>query len=317
MNAALSRLAAVALALACIAPVARAQDARTLHFVVPVTPGGSLDVTTRRIATQISATNGAPVLVENRPGGNTLIGAEYVARSTPDGTTVFFGATSTAITALMQNGTTAFDSLVPVAQITFETYALVVPTSSPVNSLKDLEQVAASRKGGLNCAAVTGAPEIACEQLRTRLRGGSTTIPYQGVGAAVESLAGGHADLMFSPLGSVLPLVQGNRLRLIAATSRAALPAGHSQVPLLAEAWPGFVLEGFLGAFVPRRTPPERIAQLNRQINAALEDPVVRESMRSVGQTIVGGSPERFADVLRRVYVRYRSVVRENDIARQ
>ncbi|AMO23850.1 tripartite tricarboxylate transporter substrate binding protein [Ramlibacter solisilvae] len=293
-----------------MAPIAQAEDIQPIKLVVPVPPGATLDTTARRIAKEWAVIAGAPVVVENRPGANTLIGADFVARAAADGRTLLYSTTSMAIAPLLQKTSLSVDGVVPVIQISAETYALAVSTSSTVTIPQDLERLAAARREGLNCSVVPGAPELACEQLKILLKGRSTSVPYAGAAPAVQAVVAGEADLTFAPVSSLLPLVHAGRLRLVAVSSRDVLPPDMGSLPLLSMAWRGFFLEGFTGIFAPKGTPKERMEQLNRELNAVLRAAEVRESMRISAQIPVGGGPEHLDSEMRRMHTRYREIIK-------
>jgi len=292
-------------ALACLGALAQEGPVR---LVVPVPPGGSLDMTARVIAQRWQA-RGTPVVVDNRPGGNTLIGADAVAHSAADGRTLLLGATPLAIAPLQQKTAFNIDSLAPVIQLSTEGFALVARRGGGIDSLQDLAERAASRPAGINCIAVPGVPEIACDQLKLHLKGRSETIPYQGLAPATQALLGDHGDVMFSPMPTVIGLLRGGQVRLLAVSSRTGLPPGTEAVPLISEAWRGFVLEGFTGIFVPHDTPEERVRALNRELDALLRDPEVRAAMLANAQAPIGGEPRLLADQVRATQERYQDVV--------
>jgi tripartite-type tricarboxylate transporter receptor subunit TctC len=300
-------LAAIAaLLLACAAPAAVAGDG-VVRLVVPAPAGGNLDMTARALAQRLAALTGEPHVVENRPGANTAIGSEYVARAPADGRVLLYTGSSLVLNAWLQKlAFSPLEDLRPVVQVAVGHYVLVVSAASGIASPRELAARAAERQQGLNCAAPPGPMGIACEQLRARLGGKVTTVPYPGIAPAVTALLGRHVDLMFVNLEAVEPLMQAGRLRAIAASSTVAAPG----VPLIARAWPGFLLEGFSGLFVPARTPPSRIRQLNRQVNQVLRDPQFSGFMAETRQQAGGGSPDQFAVQVADAHRRYGEVIR-------
>jgi tripartite-type tricarboxylate transporter receptor subunit TctC len=293
-------------ALLCATPGFAFAQTRPIRLVVPVPPGGSLDTTARLIAARWQM-RGTPVFVENKPGANTLIGADFVAHAPADGHTLLYGSTPLAIAPLQQK--TAFhpDTIAPVVQVSTETFGLVSTKTSDIDSVESLARIAVTRP--INCIAVPGAPEIACEQLKALFNGNVTTVPYQGLAPAIAALLGGHGDVMFSPMVSVVPLVRSGNARLLAVSSRAAVPDDIGPAPLVGDVWKGFVLDGFTGIFVPLGVPEDRVRQLNRELDAVLHDPAVREAMHGNMQAPVGGSPEVLGQSLREARAKYREVL--------
>lgn len=296
------------LAFAWIASAAQAQEA--LRVVVPAPPGGNLDTTARLIAQRLPSLVPGTYLVDNRPGGNTMIGTELVMKAAADGKTLLFAATGIAmVSALQHTPAPPLEELAPVVQATAEAYVVAVPSASPILAAHDLQGRAQARPEGLNCLAVPGTTFIACEQLRERLGGRSTTVRYAGVSPALTALAGGHGDLMFVSMESATKLAATGRIRLLAVSHRMDQPAAVAGLPLIADVWPGFLLEGFSGFFVPARTPAARIRELNRDINLVLAEPDVRAAMREAGQQPVGGSPEQFQETLQKLSSRYGALI--------
>ena len=289
---------AVLASLAFGLPAAQAGDA--LRLVVPAPAGGNLDHVARVVAERLAVFAGEPVVVENRPGGNTFIAIELVARAAPDGRVLLLAGTGIAFVDLMQKMPLApLDELAPVIEVAADRYVLVAPDESGWRTVADLEKAAAHSLPGLNCAATPGVGVLACEQVRARFPGKVVVIPFQGVAPGVAALAGGHADFMFAPNESAAPLVAARRLRVLA-QSREPTNAADASAPMLARVWPGFLLEGSSGFLVPARTPVERIAQLNAVLARVLADPDVAAQLRRADQSPVGGSPADYALRLRR-----------------
>jgi len=296
----------IAAALLCVLSAVASAQTHPIRIVVPVPPGGSLDTTARLIASRWQA-RGTSVYIENKPGANTLIGAELVAHAPADGYTLLYASTPLVIAPFQQK--TAFhpDSIAPVVQVLVETFGLVSGKSGELDSTDAIARLAASRP--VNCIAVPGAPEIACEQLKSFLNGRVTVVPYQGLAPAITALLGGHGDVMFSPMVSVVPHVRAGQARLLAVSSRAALPDDIAPAPLVGDVWKGFVLDGFAGVFVPQGVPDERVKQLNRELNEILREPEVRAAMQVNLQAPVGGAPELFGRNMQGAQARYREVM--------
>ncbi len=279
-----------------------------VRLVVPAPPGGNLDAMARLMALRLSAVSGEPYVVDNRPGANTQIGAEAVVRAPADGYTLLYSGTGLAFLPWMQK--VAFSplaDLAPVAQVTQEHYVLAVHANSAAGNLAQLVELARGREGGLNCAAYPGVATIGCEQLRARLDGKATTIPFQGVAPTLNAVLGGHADLLFVNSSAAAKLVSSGRMRVLAQTAG----AGFSGVPVLTERWPGFLLEGHSGILAPAGTPAARIRQLNRDINRVLQEPDVLAVLGEGGQDAVGGSPQHYGEVLARTYARYGAIIQK------
>jgi tripartite-type tricarboxylate transporter receptor subunit TctC len=283
-----------------------AQDPKPLTLVVPAPAGGGLDSLARLVALHLGRTTGEPVVVENRPGANTNIGSEHVARAAPDGRTLLVTGVSLAINELMFKMNFApLRDLQPVIQLSNEYAVLVVPANSPIGSIADLERVARGKASGLNCGAPPGHMLLACQQLAARFP--SVTIPFAGVAPAVNAALGGHVDMLFvSPELAVRPHVQAGKLRIIAVSDDLRAQPGLKDIPGFRQAWPGFVSTTFAGIWAPAGTPAAAVAKLNRDLNGVLQEPEVRERMADANQPVVGGTPEAFMRAARKAQDEFR-----------
>jgi len=288
--------------------VACAQE--PVRIVVPAPPGGNLDMTARAVAQRLATLTGEPYVVENRPGANTAIGTEYVAHAPADGRTMLMTGGSIVLTPWLQPVGYTPDELRPVVQVTVGHYALVASSESKIVTAEDLIAQAKGRSQGLTCAAPPGPMWIACEQAKSRLDGKVTVIPYPGIGPAMTAIAGGHVDFAFLNAEAVEPMIKAGRLRVLATSKGGAQP----RLPRIVEVWPGFLLEGYAGLFVPARTPAEKVAQINREVNQILNDAQFAAYMRDSQQEVAGGSPENFAASVDRDFRRYGDLVRKLNI---
>ena len=295
------------IALACAALPVQAQD-RPVRLVVPVPAAGSLDMLARALAAKLSAPGGDNWIVENRAGAETMIGTEAVARAAPDGRTVLLAGSTIVLAPLTRRvNFSPAEELRPVVQLSYSNYLLVVPAESRITSVAQLAGAAGARAEGLSCGAPPGPMGLACAQLAGRLGGKVTAIPYPGVAPAVNAALGGHVDMLFVSAESAVKLVEAGKLRALAASA----PGVVAAVPVFADAWPGFVMDGFMGLFVPTATPPDEIRRLNALANRALADPAFATLMREAGQEPVGGPTERFAAHMQRTQALYSDLIRK------
>jgi len=313
-----ARLPAFALALlAAVAwpHAALAQATGPVRLVVPVPAGGSLDATARLVAAFLAERLNEPVQIDNRPGAATNIGTEYVVRAAPDGRTLLFGAVSLAINpSLYKLGFDPLRDLEPVAHVSSEQFLLVARGDLAAAVPADLARFAQDKPGGLNCAAPPGPMTLACEQLKLELAGGATVIPYAGVAPALNALLGGHVDVAFLSVEDVLGAVRAGKLRALANAGGPQMKSPFPDLPRLADTWPGFVVSGLTGILAPAGTPPELIRRLNREVNAVLANPAVRERMALGGQIPGGGTPEQFGELLKSRHDYYARLIRRAGI---
>jgi tripartite-type tricarboxylate transporter receptor subunit TctC len=292
-----------------------AQGRAPIRLVVPVPAGGSLDATARLVAAFLAERLGEPVQIENRPGAASNIGTEAVVRATPDGRTFLFGAVALAINgSLYKLNFDPLRDLEPVIHVSTEQFTLVVRSDLPAYAPSDLAQIAKEKAGGLNCAAGPGPMMLACEQLRLELGGNVTSIPYPGVAPALTALIGSHVDLMFVPTEDVLGFVRAGKLRAIANGGESRTKMAFPDLPRLTDIWPGFAVSGLTGVMAPVGTPKEAIQSLNREINAVLANPAVRERMANGWQVPGGGTPEQFGELLKSRHDYYRRLIRKAGI---
>jgi tripartite-type tricarboxylate transporter receptor subunit TctC len=282
-----------------------------VRIVVPAPPGGGLDATARALATGLSSVTGASYVVENRPGANTALGADLVARAPADGKTILYSGTGIVMNPWMQKlGPSPVTDLHPVIYLSNSEYVLVAAGRGSIHSAQELLPRAAS-PSGLTCAAPPGPMGLACEQLKTRLPGTVIVVPYVGISPAVAAVLGGHVDIMFTTVEGVESLIQAGTVRAIATSAPSVAPGA----PLIGELWPGLYLDGFTGMFVPARTPAEKVRELNEAMNRVLLQPAFRKFMADTRQEIVGGSPEQFARKISSAYERYGEVIRKANLA--
>jgi tripartite-type tricarboxylate transporter receptor subunit TctC len=296
---------AATLAWLCIAGASQAQDKPPVRLVVPVPPAGSLDMLARGLAARLSTPNDAWI-VENRAGADTMIGSEHVARAPADGRVILTaGATLVLAPLLRKMSYVPYAELRPVVQLSYSHYMLVVPAASPITSVAELAAAAAGRPEGLSCGAPPGPMALGCAQLAGRLRGKVTAIPYPGVAPAVTAALGSHVDILFVSAENVSKLVETGKLRALAASSAAV--AG--KLPTFAQAWPGFLMDGYIGLFVPAATPAEEVRRIAAAANRVLAEPEFAALMRENGQEPVGGTPEEFAARVERTRAQYAELI--------
>lgn len=268
-------VAAMLLALAASAHSQAGYPNQSIKIIVPSAAGGGADIAARILSAAMSTNAGWTVLVENKAGANGLIGAEFVAKSKPDGYTLMMGQTATMATAelMSQDRYHPLNDFVSIATITTQPLVLVVPVNSPFKSLADV--VAALKAKGLNMgsAGTTTVGHLVGEDFAKNISGKVTTVPYKGTAPALQDLAGGQTDFMFSLPPSVMPLVQGGRLRPLAVTATKRLPI-LPDVPTTAEAGYKDVLASEWKVLAaPTGTPPFIIQRLHAEVQKMLAQP--------------------------------------------
>ena len=309
-----------ALACALVTPVvAQSSDnwpSKPIKIIVGYSAGGATDVLARLIAVPMSNQLGQPIVVENRPGANSNLGAELVARSTPDGYTLYAFSIANTINAtlypkLSYDPVKDFDAIGMIAKIP---NILVVYPNLPIKSVADYVRYAKESKDGITFASSGSGSSIhlSGEMFKMQAKIKMLHIPYKGSAPAVTDLLGGQVDSMFDNAPSSLPHVQAGKLRPIAVTS-AQRSSFLPDVPTIAESgYPGFDIQSWFALVAPAGTPAPVIKKLNGALNKALNSPEVRQRLQELAATPEPGAPEKMRDFAISEVKRWREVVKES-----
>ena len=316
-------LVAALAAACCLSGIAAAQDypSRTVHFVVPYTPGTGADILARLIGAHLSERWKQPVVVDNKPGATGNIGAAEVAKSAADGYTVLFPATSFATNASLTNAPYDPDkSFEPVALAATSTLAVLVNPQLPARTMRELIDLAKAQPGKLTYSSPGngGVQHLAMELIKLETGMRIVHIPYKGASGALSDAVGGHVDATVAALQSAAPLVHGGKLRMLTVLS-AERAAAFPDVPTLKEqkGLPDLEIDTWYGAFVPAGTPAEVVQKLNAGINEALNDARIRASLEKQGLLPAGGDPARLQQLLKKELARWARVVKDAGIKAQ
>ncbi len=302
--------------LACVLSSANAQQfpARPVKIVVGFTPGGGVDINARLLASKLGDILGQPVIVENKPGAGTNIAADFVAKSAPDGYTLFFNSPAVAINmSLYKNpGYDALKDFAPVSVFSDSTNILVVPASLPVKTVKDLIALAKEKPGALNfSSAGSGSTQhLAGELFKLRTGTQMVHVPYRGSAPSIAALLAAEVQLSFVNPLAIGSHVKSGRLRAlaVAGAKRAAL---LPDVPTMKEAGvDGVEVPLWFGLLAPAATPREAIATLAAGVQRAAKDPDMRKRLEEQGGEPVGSTPEEFAALLREEVAKWAEVVK-------
>jgi tripartite-type tricarboxylate transporter receptor subunit TctC len=305
--------------LLCATPLARSQTSKPLRIIVPFTPGGSTDILARALAPKLALALSQTVVIDNKPGAGGSVGATEAARAEPDGNTLLMGHIGTlAVNPSMypKLGYDPLTSFTPIAWVARVPNLLVVSSTSPYRTLKDLLQAARLKPGMLSYSSGGNgsAAHITFEYLKLKAKVAMVHIPYRGTGPSVTDVIGGQVDCTFTGAPALLPLVRSGRLRPLAVSSPQRL-AVAPDVPSVAESgFPGFEADQWYGLVAPAGTPAARIAQLNSEVNKALALPDVALQLAGEGAIPVPGTPQAFADLIRREIPRWAEVVKAGNV---
>lgn len=286
---------------------------RAIRLVGPFPPGGSNDLIARIVAGKLDESLGQRVVVDNRPGGNGVIGTQIVARAAPDGYTILWVPAVHAINAALQSNL-PYDSIrdfSPVTNIASAPNVLVVHPSVPARSVRDLIRLAKTRPGELNYgSAGVGYPShLAGEMLNSMAGVRIVHVPYRGAGPAMTDLIAGQIQLSYPSLPGVLPHLKSGRLRALAVTS-AKRSSVVAELPTVGETLPGYSIETWFGIFLPAGTPGEVVARLQTEIVRIIRLPDVRELLSAQGADVIGSTPEEFAAYVKSEIEKWKRVIK-------
>lgn len=286
---------------------------RPVRVVLPFAAGGGTDLLARLLSQRYTEVLGQPVLVDNRPGAGGNLGAEIVAKSPPDGYTLLFSTTSTAINATLYPKL-PFDirrDFVAITQFARSPIVVVVHPSLPVRTVRELVALSRREKGGLNYGSNgSGTGSHLAGVMFEHMAGAPLThIPYKGANPAVGALVGGEVVLGFQATTSVLPFIRSGKLRAIAVTTErriAALP----DVPTVASLFPGFNVDQWYVLFAPVGTPAAIVSRLHGEAVSALQHPDVKAWMQRENSEPVGSTPAEAAAFLAAEVEKYAKIVK-------
>jgi tripartite-type tricarboxylate transporter receptor subunit TctC len=294
-----------------------AYPTRAIHFITPFPPGGSLDPLTRMSAQKLSEKWGQPAVVENRPGANTIIGTNAVAKAAPDGYTILVAGTPHVVNpSLFATPYDAIKDFAPIATIARSRQILVVNPSLPVSNLQALVALAKAKPGQLTYGSSgTGntnhlAGELLCNLAGIRM----LHIPYKGAGPAIIDLISGQLQLSFHVPISVIPHINSSRLRPLAISGKMrATPL--PQVPTFAEAGlPAFDMVGWTGLFAPAGTPKEIVDKISSEMARILATPEIADRLVNQGLEPFISNPEQFAALLKSDMARFAKLIKDANI---
>ena len=293
---------------------------KPVRVIVPYSPGGAVDSFARVLTQQLSEHWNQSVVVENRPGASTMIGAEQVAKSPADGYTLLLTAELTLVTLPHLYEKIPYDPLrdfAPITALVSATQALVANPSLPVKTINDVVTLAKAKPGELTYGSFgigsTGHLNMEVFQAMTGTR--FNHIPYSGAGPAMNDVVGGHVSLMFAALSIVKGSVGAGKLRMIGVGSDRR-SSEFPDVPTISESGvPGFEAKSWFGLVAPAGTPPEIIKKINEDVTKVISDPAfARQYLAAQGLVPITGTPEEFAAFIQAETKRWGKVVKDANI---
>ncbi len=295
--------------------LAQTWPAKPVRLIVPYPPGGSADILARAIGQKLGDGLGQQVVIDNRPGAGTAIGAEATAKAAPDGYTILLGTVSSHAINPALNPGLKFDPIkdfAPISLVASIPFALVVHPSLPAKSVKELIALAKARPGSLNYSSAGNGTSnhLAGELFKSMTGTFMVHIPYKGSAPALNDLIAGQVQLMFDLVLTTAPHVKSGAVRAIAVTGRERSPALPG-VPTVAESGvPGYEVTAWFGFFAPAGTPAAVVNVLNAETVKAMKLPDLRERLGSQGAEPVTSSPEQFSAYVKDELAKWTRVVK-------
>jgi tripartite-type tricarboxylate transporter receptor subunit TctC len=290
---------------------------KPVRVVVPFTPGGSTDITARLIGNRLQELWGQSVVVENKPGAGGNIAADMVAHSDPDGYTILISGPGMATNPFLYPSL-SYDPVgdfAPVTMLITQPNLMCVPNSSPAKSVQEFIDYCNRNKGKVTFASSGNGTtlHLSGELFRRMAKVEMTHIPYRGGAPAINDLIPGRVDVIFDNMPSIVSHVRAGSLRGLAVTTRERV-AIVPDIPTIAETVPGFDVFSWFGFFVPVKTPPEVIARINADTNAALIHPPVKSRFEDLGANPKGSTPAQLAAFLKSETDKWGPVIQEAKI---
>ena len=295
-------IAALAMLAIAIAPAilhAQTYPTKPIRFIVPFAPGGGNDVIARLIGGKLTESWGQQVVIDNRPGAGGNIAAETVARSAPDGYTIFLFNSANAIAPSLYKKV-QFDPIKdfePIILVSTSPFALVVHPGTPAHSIKELIALAKAKPKGLTFASGGNgsSTHLAGEQFRQMAGIEIVHVPYKGAGPAFVDLVAGQVTMYFSSIPPALPQLKAGRVRALAVSSEKRTPL-LPELPTISEAGlPGYQSGASYGIVAPARTPAAVVKKLNDEVARLLSEPDTRSRLAALGMDVASGTPQDFA----------------------
>jgi tripartite-type tricarboxylate transporter receptor subunit TctC len=301
--------------------LAYAQDypTRPVRLIVAFTAGGTADRTARLIAAKMESTLGHAVAVENKPGGNGAVAAQYVAQSEPDGYTLFFTTAGAIAISPAFHSDLNYDPIkdfAPVGEAAINSPVLVVNAGMKVNSARDLAELA-RKKPGMITIGITGRgamSDLALQLFEADAGIQLQSVPYRGAAQAITDVLGGRLDGLVGDIPTVLGQVRAGKLKALATSSKNRSDIFPDAPTFVEQGFAGVIGDNWAGVLAPAGTPAPVIAKFNAAMVAALKAPDLREQLRDVGTTPAPSSPQQFDAYMREEIARWRAVIRDKGL---
>jgi len=297
----------------CVAAIADEWPTKPIHWVVPFSAGGPADVFARAIQPKLADALGQPVIIDNKAGGQSNIGHEFVARADPDGYTILYVVPNVVTNpSLFRNMVDPLKDLAPVTRITSQSYVLVANKDFEPKTVPEIV-AAAKATGKVSCASGGGLMTFGCAWLKTMTKADFINVQYKGNGPALNDLMGGQVNILFDLFNTSLPQIRAGRIRAVALTGpRRGEPLPG--VPAIAESLPGFVLVGWHGVMAPVGLPRPVLDKLNQAFRTALSDKDIAKRITDAYSEPAPTTPEEFGEIIKDDFAKYARIVKDAGI---
>jgi tripartite-type tricarboxylate transporter receptor subunit TctC len=310
-------LTVLALCAAAGAAPGQTYPSKTIHIVVGFPPGGGNDIIARIVGAKMQESWGQPVVIDNKPGANSIIAAEFVAKSAADGYTLLVNATGGMSVNPVLYAKLPYDPLkdfVPITMVGSFPLVLVVNPSVPANSVQELIAYAKANPGKLNYSAGSTAFQVATEMFKQMTATDIKHIPYKGSVQSISAVMAGDVQMTIVDSPPLVPQLKSGRVRALAVTT-ARRAAAMPDLPTIAESGvPGYEMALWIGVFAPAGTPGEIAAKLNAEVVRIVNLPDVREKLDGMGVEPLGNTSVQVAEWIRREIAKFGPVVKAANI---
>jgi len=292
---------------------AQAYPSKPIHIVVGFPPGGGNDIIARLVGAKMQDSWGQSVVIDNKPGANSIIAAEFVAKSAPDGYTLLVNATGGMSVNPVLYSKLPYDSLrdfVPISMVGSFPLVLVVNPSVPANSVQELVAYIKANPGKLNYSSGSTAFQVASEMFKQMTGTDIKHIPYKGSVQSISAVMAGDVQMTIVDSPPLVPQLKSGRVKALAVTTAKRAPA-MADLPTIAESGvPGYEMALWIGVFAPAGTPQDVAAKLNAEVVRIVNLPDIREKLAGMGVEPLGNTSEQMAEWIRREIARYGPVVK-------
>jgi len=313
----MKRIAVLALALSATAAFAQTYPTKAIRIVVPYAAGGTSDILARQIGPKLTEAWGQPVVVENKPGANGNVGADFVAKSAPDGYTLLLTDLGGLVISASVYPKLPFNpskDFTPVVMVSYSPHVLAVNPAVQVKDVKELVAMAKAYPGKLNFAisGIGGAPQLAGIEFAQRMGIDWTYIPYKGGADAITGVIGGQAHVLFNGMLATWPHVTGGRLKALAISSAQRVPSAPGTPTVAEQGLAGFETGSYQGVVGPLGIPRETVARLNSQLVKVLNTAEMKERFAKQGTEVRTDTPESLGNWMRTEQGKWAKVVKES-----